>query len=85
MTTRNAEENPTGEELAGRGFNFFVTLAMAIGFILLVAWASMPSDFEKCVDLASAAERTACYEALRAEAMQPPAKGAKVPAAAFHQ
>lgn len=49
-------------------------------FFLLAIWAGSQSSFEKCVSLPDVSARLGCYEKVRLQEFQPPAKGASMPA-----
>ena len=53
--------------------------ALAIAFFIAAIWFLNRPSFEKCSTLQSVAERNACYDKLRNDLSQPPAKGPDVP------
>jgi len=50
---------------------------------LLAVWADSRSGFERCTALPDVNARLVCYEKVRQQEFQPPAKGASAPAALF--
>jgi hypothetical protein len=48
---------------------------------LLAVWADSRSGFERCATLTDVSARLACYEKVRQQELQPPAKGAIAPTA----
>ena len=53
--------------------------ALGIAFFIAAIWVLNRPSFEKCSALESVAERNACYDKLRNDLSQPPAKGPDVP------
>ena len=53
--------------------------ALGIAFFIAAIWFLNRPSFEKCSTLESVAERNACYDKLRNDLSQPPAKGPDVP------
>ena len=53
--------------------------ALGIAFFIAAIWFLNRPSFEKCSALESVAERNACYDKLRNDLSQPPAKGPDVP------
>jgi hypothetical protein len=53
--------------------------ALCIAFFIAAIWFLNRPSFEKCSALESVAERNACYDKLRNDLSQPPAKGLDVP------
>jgi hypothetical protein len=53
--------------------------ALCIAFFIAAIWFLNRPSFEKCSALESVAERNACYDKLRNDLSQPPAKGPDVP------
>jgi len=53
--------------------------ALGIAFFIAAIWFLNRPSFEKCSTLQSVAERNACYDKLRNDLSQPPAKGPDVP------
>jgi hypothetical protein len=53
--------------------------ALCIAFFIAAIWFLNRPSFEKCSTLESVAERNACYDKLRNDLSQPPAKGPDVP------
>jgi len=53
--------------------------ALGIAFFIAAIWFLNWPSFEKCSTLQSVAERNACYDKLRNDLSQPPAKGPDVP------
>jgi hypothetical protein len=52
---------------------------LCIAFFIAAMWFLNRPSFEKCSTLESVAERNACYDKLRNDLSQPPAKGPDVP------
>ena len=52
---------------------------LCIAFVIAAMWFLNRPSFEKCSTLESVAERNACYDKLRNDLSQPPAKGPDVP------
>jgi hypothetical protein len=52
---------------------------LCVAFFIAAIWFLNRPSFEKCSTLESAAERNGCYDKLRNDLSQPPAKGADVP------
>jgi len=52
---------------------------LCIAFFIAAVWFLNRPSFEKCSTLESIAERNACYDKLRNDLSQPPAKGPDVP------
>jgi hypothetical protein len=55
-------------------------IVLTVALVMLVIWAQTRPSFERCSELPTVSARSACYEELRRQEMQPPAKGASAPA-----
>lgn len=77
MTTicRSHDRSQSSEDRADE-FGIRTSLVVLYIALFMAAWWFMTTpSFEKCSDLQSAAERNACYGALRQDLFKPPAKG----------
>ena len=67
------------EQRADRFGLLIAFFALGIAFFIAAIWFLNRPSFEKCSTLQSVAERNACYDKLRNDLSQPPAKGPDVP------
>ena len=67
------------EERVDRFGLLIAFFALCIAFFIAAIWFLNRPSFEKCSTLESVAERNACYDKLRNDLSQPPAKGPDVP------
>jgi len=67
------------EERVDRFGLLIAFFALGIAFFIAAIWFLNRPSFEKCSTLQSVAERNACYDKLRNDLSQPPAKGPDVP------
>jgi len=72
------DQEPTRVERGGLAASIVVFF---IALFLLAIWADSQSSFEQCAALADVDARLVCYEKVRRQEIQPPAKGAVVPLA----
>jgi hypothetical protein len=71
---------PDSPERRVDGFGLLIAFfALGIAFFIAAIWFLNRPSFEKCSALESVAERNACYDKLRNDLSQPPAKGPDVP------
>jgi len=49
-------------------------LVLGVAFFIAAMWLVSRPSFEKCITVQNAAERSACFEALRDEFLKPPTR-----------
>jgi hypothetical protein len=69
---RPLNQPTTREERLGTAISMIV---LAAGLVLLVVWAETRPSVRLCSAIDDVNARTACFEELRAQFLQPPAKG----------
>ena len=78
----NSRSQSGGSESAERIGTAVAMIVLSFALVLLVIWAESRPNFARCSAMADLDTRTVCYEELRQQGFQPPAKGANAPTAA---
>jgi hypothetical protein len=67
------------EDVADQLATRIALLVLCIAFFIAGIWFVSSPSFEKCSAVENVTDRNACYDGLRKELFNPPAKGADIP------